>query len=349
MGDSEVQGMAKAWLTKAEVYADIYKFQMDSELNVADVVETADEAFRKAFDLDMAAVKKPGRYKERVQTGIYNTAIAHFEQASANFTEKDFESAMENFGQSADALTWMMDNNLVKEGDDNPNVLQKDAWQNAALCAINAGDYDKAAGYYSDMIDKGIANDKSYANLASILISKSEFDKAKPVIDEGRKKFPDNESLVESELNYFIGTDQSDKAVDKLLTAIESAPDNSDLYFNLALAYDKLDKDDKMIETYEKIISMEDSYHGAYLNLGAYYNEKANDVIKTMNEMEDWREAVKLEPERDVWYNKAIPNLEKALSLKPNDEAVTNALIRIFANMNQLDKVKELKGGENIE
>ncbi|MCB0501673.1 MAG: hypothetical protein KDD32_03255 [Bacteroidetes bacterium] len=60
--------------------------------------------------------------------------------------------------------------------------------------------------------------------------------------------------------------------------------------------------------------------------------------------MTDWKEAVKLEPKRDEFYNKALPYLEKAYNLDKDNTAVKRALERIYANMNMLDKVKELKG-----
>ena len=74
----EVATMAKAWITKGEIYADIYRFNMWEELDVFNPLSEADAAFRKAFELDMASAKKPGKYLERVRTGMYNTAIGHF-------------------------------------------------------------------------------------------------------------------------------------------------------------------------------------------------------------------------------------------------------------------------------
>lgn len=346
--DPEVSEMARAWLTKGEVYIDIFKFQIGGELSVVNPVEVADEAFRKAYSLDMAAEKKPGRYLDRVQAGMYTTSIGYFEIAADQFNDGAYEASMMNFEKSYDAVVYMEEKELGTEANSGDlQQLKADALTNAALCALNLQDYDKAAGFYSEMIDLGVADERTYANLASIYIVQSEYEKAKPVIDEGRVQYPDNESLIESELNYFIGTDQSDKAIDKLIVAVESNPDDPDIYFNLALAYDKLGEEEKMIGAYEKIIEIDPEYEGAYLNLGAFYNEKANDVIKAMNEMEDWREAVKLEPERDKWYNQALPYLENAYGLMqddPNVEGVKRALERIYANLNMLDKVKELQG-----
>ncbi|MEZ5007791.1 MAG: hypothetical protein R2753_06515 [Chitinophagales bacterium] len=62
--------------------------------------------------------------------------------------------------------------------------------------------------------------------------------------------------------------------------------------------------------------------------MGAYYNEKANDVIKEMNDMTDWKQAVKLEPQRDEYYNKALPYLEKAYNLDKENLAVKRAFKR---------------------
>jgi tetratricopeptide (TPR) repeat protein len=343
---ADVAKMAKAWITKAEIYADIYRFTMQEELGIYNPLEIADEAFRKAFELDMTAEKKPGKYKDRVKTGIWNTSIGHFEIAAAAFNTGDYDVAMKGFNMSGDVISFMLANGLVDEGDENPVNIQRDSYQNAALCALNMKDYDKAAEIYNVMVSEDLANDKVFANLASILISKSEFEAAKRVIDKGRELYPENASLIESELNYYIGTDQSEMAVDKLETAIANDPNNPDLFFNLALAYDKLGDKEKMVAAYEKIIEVDPSYYSAYLNLGAFYNEEANAVIVKMNEEPDWQKAIELEPERNAFYNKALPYLEKAYELHPDKEEVKRALERIYANLNMLDKIEELRGGE---
>ena len=343
--DPEVETMAKAWLVKADIFKEIYVLQMEGLLMTPNSLQIADEAYKKAYDLDMAAEKKPGRYKDDIKEGLFTVSRGHFEKAVAKFNAGEFENAMNGFLRSTEMIYYMDSKSLISESDRaDADVIKKDGYENAALCALNAKDYDAAAKIYQKLIDYGMADDKVYANLASIYISKENYEDAKAIIEAGRKIYPENESLVDSELNYYIGTDQSDKAIDKLLEAISGKPDNVDLYFNLALAYDKLGDKEKMIESYTKIIEMDPTYHAAYLNLGAYYNEKANEVIKEMNDMTDWKQAVKLEPKRDEYYNKALPYLEKAYKLDKENPAVLRALERIYANMNMLDKVKELKG-----
>ncbi len=343
--NEEVQKMPKAWVTKGNVFMEIYVLQMEGLLSTPNSLEVADEAFKKAYELDLVDPKKPGKYKSDIAKGLFTVARGHFEKAVGKFNAGEYESGVTGFKNSAGLIQFLEDNSMVNSSDkEDATVIKKDAFQNGALCALNAKDYDGAAEIYESMIKMDIADEKVYANLSSIYISKSMYEEVKPILDKGLAKFPDNESLKESILNYYIGTDQADNAIDKLLIASEEKPDDADIKFNLALAYDKLGNKEKMVETYEKIIAVDPTYQAAYLNLGAYYNEQANDVIKTMNDMTDWKAAVKLEPQRDEWYNKALPNLEKAYSLDKSNPDVKRALERIYANMNMLDKVKELKG-----
>ena len=44
-----------------------------------------------------------------------------------------------------------------------------------------------------------------------------------------------------------------------------------------------------------------------------------------------------------MWYNKALPYLEKAYELQPDKEEVRRALERIYANLNMLEKIKHRK------
>ncbi|MCP4124054.1 MAG: tetratricopeptide repeat protein [Bacteroidetes bacterium] len=337
----EVEAFAKAWIVKGEVYNDVHKFQFGEALNVPNALIVADEAFRKGYELDMAAEKKPGRYKDRVQTGLFNTSIGHFEMGADKFNAGDFAASMQCFDMSFNAMSFLESKGLTEDNND-VAIIKKDASVNGALCALNLKDYERAASYYEKLIDMEAADEKVYANLAAIYIMTEQYDESMAVVKKGLALYPDNESLKESELNYYIATDQTDNAVGKLEDAIAANPNDPDLYFNVALAYDKLGKEEEMKAAYEKIIELAPDYHGAYLNMGAYYNEKANSVIKQMNEM-DWKEAIALEPERNNYYNLALPYLEKAYDLAPEDEAVQRALERIYANLNMLEKIQEMK------
>lgn len=344
--DPEVAEMPKAWITKGQIYADVFKFQLAEQLQAPDALSIAFEAFKKGYELDMSQEKKPGRYVEEVRVGMFNTAVGLFEQAADQFNSEAYELSMANFKKSYDAVDWIETNGLAESGSEDNAIIKRDALTNAALCALNLQDYEKAAGFYETLIEMDAADDRTFANLASIYIVTGKYEDAKTVVDKGLAVYPDNESLKESELNYYIATDQADKAIGKLEDAIAANPTDPDLYFNVALAYEKLGEEEKMVAAYEKIMEIDPDYHGAYLNLGAYFNEKANSVIKTMNEMTDWKAAMKLEPERDNYYNRALPYLEKALELRPDDENVKRALERIYANLNMLDKVKEMRGEE---
>jgi tetratricopeptide (TPR) repeat protein len=342
-GDEGVLTMTKAFTTKGEIYIQLFQTGLFKELNVLNPIEQAEEAFKKAFELDAANEKKPGKDKSVIMDGLLNTSISYSDKGRASYGEQLFEIAMNSFLQSADIIKFIETNDGLKAENKNDVVLLKnEAYANAALCALSVSNFPKAIEIYNILLDLGQGSEEVYANLSVLYLSSDQFDAARSVIDKGLALFPKNESLMESDLNYYIGTNQSDKAVGKLEAAIQANPTNPDLYFNMAIAQDKLNNDEAMIAAYKKIIELDPTYYGAYLNLGAYFNDKANEVIKEMNEMIDYKAANKLLPQRDEWYNKAIPYLEKAYQLQPGDPAVKSALSRIYANMNMLDKVKEL-------
>jgi tetratricopeptide (TPR) repeat protein len=342
-GDADVLAMTKAWLTKGEVYNQLFQTGLFKELNVVNPIETAEEAFRKAYEVDLANEKKPGKDKSVVMDGLLNAAISYSDKGRASYGEQLFEIAMNSFVKSAETIKFIAEKDGLKaENKADVLVLQNEAYQNAALCALSLSNFTKAIEIYNLLLDMGDGSEEVYANLSVLYLSSDQFEPARKVIDKGLELFPKNVSLIESDLNYYIGTNQSEKAVGKLDAAIQASPNNPDLYFNLAIAQDKLGNDEAMIAAYTKIIELDPKYYGAYLNLGAFYNDKANEVIKVMNEMSDYKAANKMLPQRDEWYNKAIPYLEKAFELQPEDPAVRKALSRIYANMDMLDKVKAL-------
>ncbi|MEZ5007793.1 MAG: hypothetical protein R2753_06525 [Chitinophagales bacterium] len=186
--DPEVETMAKAWLVKADIYMQIYVLQMEGLLMAPNSLQIADEAYKKAYDLDMAAEKKPGRYKNDIKDGLFTVSRGHFEKAVEKFNAGEFENALNGFLRSTEMVDFMDSNSLISDNDRaDADVMKKDGYENAALCALNAKDYDKAAKIYEDLIKMGVANDNVYANLSSIYISKENYEEAKAIIDAGRK------------------------------------------------------------------------------------------------------------------------------------------------------------------
>jgi tetratricopeptide (TPR) repeat protein len=183
-------------------------------------------------------------------------------------------------------------------------------------------------------------------------------------------------SLLNSETNMFLARGKQAEALTNLKTSIEKDPKNAVLYLvtgniydNMANPKDKatgkdLDKPKEFDEyfktaetNYLKAIELsaenKDLQYNSLYNLGAMYNNYGGYLQnkKVEGKITDLQ---KLQKEQDAksqeFYKKAIPYLEKALGLKPDDKATMVALRKLYLMTGDEVKGKEMnekiKGGK---
>ena len=230
---------------------------------------------------------------------------------------------------------------------------------NAALSAEKMKNTNEAYKYYKMCADVNYGNGaEMYQSMIRVLNAEEVKNEEKilNVIDEGKQRFPKDYILNIEEFNYWYSKGDNEKAQQALENAIESDPTNKVLHFNVGVTYDNIsnkyhkeNKHDvaftymnKAINGYKKAIELDDNYVDAYYNLGAlYYNqsitaksvagdysgEKYDKEMKSANEM----------------LKKAIPLLEKVLSLSPSDKSTLTVLKSLYFNLDDMDNYSRIK------
>ena len=252
--------------------------------------------------------------------------------------------------------------NSFKMGLEMYNVLSLTdtlAMINAALSAEKMKNTNEAYKYYKMCADVNYGNGaEMYQSMIRVLNAEEVKNEEKilNVIDEGKQRFPKDYILNIEEFNYWYSKGDNEKAQQALENAIESDPTNKVLHFNVGVTYDNIsnkyhkeNKHDvaftymnKAINGYKKAIELDDNYVDAYYNLGAlYYNqsitaksvagdysgEKYDKEMKSANEM----------------LKKAIPLLEKVLSLSPSDKSTLTVLKSLYFNLDDMDNYSRIK------
>lgn len=252
--------------------------------------------------------------------------------------------------------------NSFKMGLEMYNVLSLTdtlAMINAALSAEKMNNTNEAYKYYKMCADVNYGNGaEMYQSMIRVLNAEEVKNEEKilNVIDEGKQRFPKDYILNIEEFNYWYSKGDNEKAQQALENAIESDPTNKVLHFNVGVTYDNIsnkyhkeNKHDvaftymnKAINGYKKAIELDDNYVDAYYNLGAlYYNqsitaksvagdysgEKYDKEMKSANEM----------------LKKAIPLLEKVLSLSPSDKSTLTVLKSLYFNLDDMDNYSRIK------
>ncbi len=136
---------------------------------------------------------------------------------------------------------------------------------------------------------------------------------------------------------------QNDKALATYESALAKNPNDQDLIFNLARLHYLNKAYDKAIELFQKVISLSPEDYDANLNVGNAYLTMADDLRKSLVDKETAKQTV---AETDVaklkeFYKAAIPFLEKAIAVKPENSAVYYNLGVAYINIGDQAKGAE--------
>ena len=232
---------------------------------------------------------------------------------------------------------------------------------NAALAAEKMKSFNDAYTYYKMCADNNYGKGaEMYQSMIRVLNSpenqNKDDEKILSVIEEGKQRFPKDFVLNVEEFNFWYAKGDNDKAQQALQKAIEADPSNKQLHFNIGVTYDNLsnkshdlkehdkafDYMSKAIDGYQSAIEIDSNYVDAYYNLGAlYYNQSI-----TLKSVAGDYSGEKYDSEMaraDEMLKKAIPLLEKVLTLSPSDKSTLTVLKSLYFNLDDMENYSRIK------
>jgi tetratricopeptide (TPR) repeat protein len=315
----------KTWFTKGEVYEAIalsddpqYKDMQDEALN------EAVEAYDKAKSMD-----EGGNYAGLSDIKIDNIWGTMINMGAEAYNQEDYDNALTYFEKSS----------LLKPSDTT-------GYYYAGIAAQQGEMYDEALENYYKLIDLDYHNEDIYSSVIYLERShNNDNEKALEVIGMAREHFPENETLMKEEINLLILTEQTDEAKSRLESAIQAEPDNANLYYNLAYISEQTGDDEAAVVNYEKAIAADPNYFDATFNLAVNHYNKAAEILKEANEMDlrtYQKEGKAIEEKAKLEFQSALPFLEKAHEIKPDDRVVLETLQTVYVQLKMNDKAEVL-------
>ena len=275
--------------------------------------------------------------------------------ASGKYKAKKYDEAADYFYK-----TGFMNTMLYK-------VKDTSNFYNACVSAAKSKNNAKILEYNKKMIDGKIASPYNYESMFNANIAKGDSTAALEALRKGRLAFPNDLGLLNFETNQFLAKGKQQEALANLKAASEKDPKNAvfylisgSLYDNMANPKDKTTGKDlekpanfdelfKNAETnYLKAIELKPAtellYNSLY-NLGAMYNNYGGNLQNKASSLtiaEAAKKGKELEAKSQENYKKAIPYLEKALTVKPDDRATMGALRKLYLLTGNEEKGKEM-------
>ncbi|QGY47250.1 tetratricopeptide repeat protein [Maribellus comscasis] len=324
----------KTWEVRGEIYQAIYQSEDENVKKLAEnPLATAFESYKKALELD-----EKGRFGNGLKIKLTLLTNDLTNQAVEGFNSEDYEKALNAFEQILEI------NSMPLIKGDNPETVDTVIIYNTGLAAYNAQQYDKAIKYYKEAAEYGYNGARTYSLIASAYQMKKDTLGALEILQEGFERYPEDNNVLTSMIQIYLDQDKTEDAMKYLEMAIEQDPDNATFYFAQGTLFEKLENDEKAIESYEKAIEVDSENYGAYYNLGALYYNKGVQQIEIANsvpanENERYLEETK---KADIWWEKALPYMEKCNELKPDDIMTLESLKNLYYRMKQMDKYNEM-------
>ena len=317
---------AKNWMYRGDIYVQIYASPLEQYKKLSDnPLEVAYDAYQKAVKYD-----EKGRYEKDLEQKMIVLARQFFNDGVTNYQEKEYPEAINSFKSAS---------NLYKEAPQADTSLYY-----AGICAELDNNDEAAKKIFSELNEKGFEKPLIYNSLSKIYTKEGDEEKAIKIIKKGLEKFPGDLDLIIAEANVYLAFEKTEEAIKSLKKAIEMNPNNPNLFYAIGAKYSELGMFEESEDSYKKAIEIKPDYFDAYYNLGALYNNAAADSLKVAGELPfDDKRYDSLKAKGDDLLAKALPVLEKALELQPDDKYTLLTLKQLYVKTNQMEKYKAIQ------
>lgn len=318
---------AKTWLYRGEIYYNIAASQDSSVKALApDAMEVSFESYKKAKQLD-----EKGSYDGELTLDLMRLTNLFYQSGSNEFQAADYNAAMKSFERAFQ----------IAQLDGRFDTI---AAFNVGMAGVLSDNPATASEYLQKCVDVKFDNPRVYLFYNRSLKMEGDTARALEVIKQGREVFPDNLDLLLEEAQVYLEKNETEKLLASLKEAVISDPENANLFFLMGKSYDDLGDKAKAEENYKKAAELNPEFFEAYYNIGAIYVNKASELQAEandlpLNEVDKYNE---LTDDANKQLGIAVPYLEKALELRPDDQPTINALKEAYARLKMNDKLKEL-------
>lgn len=293
-------------------------------------LQEAYEAYEKAIELD-----EKGRMKKRIITDMVYSSLAAdlYAQGSDKFTEQDYKGALKAFETQI----------VITESDKYAGAIDTGMYYNAGLAAINSGDQKKAIKYFQTCADMEYLGITPYFQIYEAYMGLGDTITAEATLKSLTDIFPDDNSITLQLIDLYIKSERNDEALKYIKVAKEADPNNYSLYFAAGIMYLNQELYDPAIEELKKSIEIKSDYYETQYGLGAAYINKAAKMFVEANEIMDVQEYSDAVDKANEVYAKALPYMETALELNPNDRYAMESLKELYYRMKITDKYDAIK------
>lgn len=287
-------------------------------------LQEAYSSYEKALELD-----DRGTVKKKIIAGmVYNSlAVDLFTQGSARFEAGDFDGALSSFETQIE----------ITESDKYAGALDTGMYYNAGLAAVNAEKHNEAIKYFETCAEMKYLGITPYFQMSQSYLSLGDTVKAESILTSLTDLFPDDEDVTLNLIDLYIKSNKNEEALELLEVAKKADPDNHNLFLAAGILHLNSEEYDQAIVELSRSIELEPELYDSQYGMGASYINKASEMFIKANEIMDVNEYSKAIDEANAIYEKALPFMEKAIELSPDDIFTMRGLQELYYRLKQKD------------
>jgi tetratricopeptide (TPR) repeat protein len=327
----------KEWPRTYVVAANLATQQFKNGKGEEKIIQAADYYF-KAAEYDQKGDSK-GRGIGKAEKEI-KVALTFFMPELQNagieaFNNEDYEMAMEMFERVIDL------NKLPLYEVDNLPADSVFIYY-TGLAASRSKNWSKAEDFFEQAIDLTYGEGDAILLLHEVYAESGDSSKMAANLKRGFELFPEDDRILTTLINYYLQTEQHDEALNYLNSAIETDPTNYSFYNARGVLFD-LSKDFLKAEAeYLKALEFNPEYFEPTLNLGVIYYNRGAEEMNEANDLTDNRAYEAAKKKAEETFRQAIPYMEKAHELRPDDLMVLETLKNLYYRFDMSDKYNEV-------
>jgi tetratricopeptide (TPR) repeat protein len=291
----------------------------------SDPLGEAFAAYEKAMQLD-----PKGQFKKRIISSQTYSFLADdfYFQGGDLFEEGDYAGALKSFETQI----------LIVEGDKFIGGIDTGMYYNAGVAALNADKYDVAIKYFNICAEMKYMGIAPYYQIYETQLAKGDTVAAEATLVSLPKLFPDDKSVTLQLIDLYIKSGKNDDAQKYIGEAKRDDPSNSILYFASGIIYLNEEKYDEAIAELQKSIELDPNMFDAQYGIGAAYINKAASMYKAAETIMDVNQYNTAIDKANETYTMALPYMEKALQLNPDDIYTMQNLKELYYRLGMTDK-----------
>jgi tetratricopeptide (TPR) repeat protein len=331
MTDPKTMNWTNTYFTKGKLAQAVYKSDNPKFKEFySDPLGEAYAAYEKSMELD-----PKGGTKKKVITGLVynNLALDLYSQGGAQFEAKDFAGALKSFETQI----------KITESDKYVGVTDTGMYYNAGLAAMNSGKHEEAIKYFEKCAEMKYLGITPYYQISQSYLETGDTAKAEALLKSLPDKFPGDKNINLQLIDLYIKAGKNDEALKYLAVAKADDPENYSLHFAEGIIYLNQNKYDEAIAGLTKSVELKSDLYDSQYGLGAAYVNKASDMFVKANDIMDVNKYNAAIEEAMKVFAKALPYMEKAHELKPDDVYAMRSLKELYYRLKMTDKYNAIK------